>query len=56
MTDQERSEARFQRQLADFSERPRTGSWLRLGLLVSAIAWAVWTAGQVSETFRAWLM
>lgn len=56
MTDQQRSEARFRRQLDELGRRPRSGSWIRFGIAVSVIAWLIWAAGQASETFRAWLM
>ena len=58
MTEQERSESDFQQQLTRMmADQPtgRVGSWIRTGLLVSVIAWVVWSAGQLSETVRTWL-
>ena len=57
LTEQQRSEAEFQQQLTRMMDKApgRTETWIRTGLLVSVIAWIVWSAGQMSETVRAWL-
>jgi hypothetical protein len=58
LTEQQRSEAEFNQQLTRMmGQQPpgRTETWIRAGLLVSVIAWIVWSAGQMSEVVRAWL-
>lgn len=50
LTEQQRSEAEFNQQLTRMmGQQPpgRTETWIRAGLLVSVIAWIVWSAGWI---------